>query len=434
MPRNNFDKGSGFKSFLFALLGAVVGGLLVFFLVVPNFKSNGSDSSSGSSTESTSQSDGSSKNTTITRTDEDLSMESKVVKKSIDSVVGVTTKTATQYDSIFGTQTGYQEGVGSGSIVTSDGYILTNSHVVSDGDAEEINVLLNDGKTLPAKLVWNDTTLDLAVIKVDANDLPAIEFGDSDQVIVGDRVVAIGNPLGLELQSTVTSGIISGLNRSVSFETGATMDGLMQTDAAINAGNSGGPLLNTNGQLIGINTAKAGNSDGIGFAIPANLAKKVVDQIAKTGKFTSVYLGITGVDLSLVAQSYDVDTDKLGTDKGIIVQSVYDDNLDTIEKGDIITKIDDKEVDDMSSLKKVLLNYSVGDNVEITLYRDGKEKKVNFEFTLDSSNVDALKGANPEDSTNGDSNSNNSNNGNNSNSGDNSQNDNSSGLPSWLLP
>src|SRR5699024_7889293 len=277
-------KSGGFGNFFSGLIGAVIGGFLVSALTGNAFTGNKDETSSN-------QLDSSNNGSVVINSgEEDLSMESAVVKKSIDSVVGVTTKTEQTQMSIFGTQTGYVEGVGSGSIVSADGYILTNSHVVDDGEAEEINVLLNDGKSMPAKLVWNDTTLDLAIIKVDGEDLPEIEFGDSDEMEVGSRVVAIGNPLGLQLQSTVTSGIISGLNRTVSFETGASMEGLMQTDAAINSGNSGGPLLNSEGQLIGINTAKAGNSDGIGFAIPSNLAKKIVDKVVETGDFKSVYL------------------------------------------------------------------------------------------------------------------------------------------------
>lgn len=385
-------KGNGsISSFISALIGAVVGGLIVFALV-----GNSSNTNSSQTDKNEINNESSSKSQSIAiSSKDDLSMEAAVVQKSIDSVVGVTTKTATTQSSWFGVQTGYTEGVGSGSIVSKDGYILTNSHVVSDGKAEEINVLFHDGSTKEAKLIWNDSTLDLAVIKVDGSDLPAIEFGDSDNVIVGDRVVAIGNPLGLELQSTVTSGIISGLNRTVSFTTGASMDGLMQTDAAINSGNSGGALLNTQGQLIGINTAKAGNSDGIGFAIPANLAKIIVDEIAKNGEFNSVYLGISGIDLGLISKTYNIDTEKVGTDKGIVIQSVYDENLTSIKKGDVITAIDDNQVEDMSSLKKVLLKYSVGDRAKITLYRDGKEEKVDFEFTIDSSNVDVFTQANP---------------------------------------
>jgi serine protease Do len=389
MARNSFKKRRGAGNFFSALIGAIIGGLIVFALT--NVGGNKKEVANESSVDNNGK-----EVININANDSDLSMESAVVKKSIDSVVGITTKTQTTQNTRFGMQRGYVEGVGSGSIFTEDGYILTNSHVVSDGDAEEINVLFNDGKSMPAKLIWNDTTLDLAVIKVDGKNLPAIEFGDSDKMIVGSRVVAIGNPLGLELQSTVTSGIISGLNRTVSFQTGASMDGLMQTDAAINSGNSGGALLNTKGQLIGINTAKAGNSDGIGFAIPSNIAKKITDQIVKNGEFKSVYLGISGFDLKLLAQTTNIDTKSLGTDTGIVVQSVYDENLKSIQKGDIITAIDDKKIEDMSQLKKALLDYTVGDKAEITLYRDGKEKKVQFEFSLDSANVDVFKKAIPD--------------------------------------
>lgn len=377
-------------NFFSGLVGAVIGGFIVLALTGNIFTKDTEQNKTKEETPSKNSS------VVINPGKEDMSMETAVVKKSINSVVGVTTKTEKTQLSLFGPQTGYVEGVGSGSIVSADGYILTNSHVVDDGDAEEINVLLNDGKTMPAKLIWNDTTLDLAIIKVNGKNLPKIEFGDSDKMEVGSRVVAIGNPLGLELQSTVTSGIISGLNRQVSFQSGATMEGLMQTDAAINAGNSGGALLNTSGQLIGINTAKAGNSDGIGFAIPSNIAKKIVDKVVKTGKFQSVYLGISGVDLNLITQTYNLDTKALGTDKGIVVQNVFDINLTSIKKGDIITAVDDKEVKDMSSLKKVLLDYEVGDSAKIKLYREGKEKIVDFKFSLDSSSVDAYKGANPD--------------------------------------
>ncbi|MDD7305510.1 MAG: trypsin-like peptidase domain-containing protein [Peptoniphilaceae bacterium] len=402
-------------NFLSGLVGAVIGAFIVL-AITGNIFTNKKDNN----TQSQSDSDSSSNNIVINPGKDDESMETAVVKKSIDSVVGVTTKTEKTELSFFGPQTGYVEGVGSGSIVSADGYILTNSHVIDDGDAQEINVLLKNGKTMPAKLVWNDTTLDLAIIKVDGKNLPVMEFGDSDKMQVGSRVVAIGNPLGLELQSTVTSGIISGLNRTVSFQTGASMDGLMQTDAAINAGNSGGALLNSKGELIGINTAKAGNSDGIGFAIPANLAKKIVDKVVKTGKFQSVYLGISGVDLSLITNSYNINTKALGTDKGIVVQNVFDTNLKSIKKGDIITAIDDKEVKDMSNLKKVLLDYEVGDSVKIKLYRDGKEKSVDFKFSLDSSSVDAYKGANPNNEKN--------------NSNQDDTKDENSELPFWFRP
>lgn len=382
--------GGGFATFAAGLLGAIVGGFIVYFLLA-GAKTNKMEVNNNTNQIETRQ-----ENSKPIEIKDNASMESVVVKKSIDSVVGINTVSKVTRQSFFGPQSGYVEGIGSGSIVSKDGYIVTNSHVVSDGDAKEINVLFNNGETAPAELVWNDSSLDLAIIKVDSNNknLKAIDIGDSDEMGVGDRVVAIGNPLGFQLQSTVTSGIISGLNRSVSFNTGVQMDGLMQTDAAINAGNSGGALLNSKGELIGINTAKAGNSDGIGFAIPINTVKPVIDTIRKNGKFDSVYLGITGQSIDYLKQmSYLRDKD-IGTDHGIYVVSVFSDD-DSIKKGDIITAIDGKEVKDMSGLRKILLSYAVGDSAEISLVRDGKEMKVDFKFTLDSSNVDEYKQARP---------------------------------------
>ena len=384
----------GFSNFLSGLIGAVLGGFLVFALL-------GSSISTSNDKESANSNNSENKESVVNISPkEDASMERAVVEKSIDSVVGITTKTKATQNTIFGPQTGYVEGVGSGSIVTEDGYILTNSHVISDGDAGEINVLYSNGEESKAELIWNDTTLDLAVIKVDGNNLPAIDIGDSDKVKVGDKAVAIGNPLGLELQSTVTSGIISGLNRTVSFQNGAQMDGLMQTDAAINSGNSGGALLNSKGELIGINTAKAGNSDGIGFAIPVNIAKSVIDEIAETGEFNSVYLGITGINLDLLLKANNVDEEEVGASEGVYVNSVDENARDFFQKGDIIVEIDGNKIKDMSNLKKTLLNYSVGDTAKIKVIRDGEEETIDFEFTLDSSNIDDFKEAKPQQEEN----------------------------------
>lgn len=406
MARKNRGSG-GFSNFLSGLIGAVLGGFLVFSLLGSSLKN-----------ENKNQIPKETKNKSVVNINpaDDITMERAVVKKSIDSVVGITTKTKATQNTIFGPQTGYVEGVGSGSIVTKDGYILTNSHVVSNGDASEINVLFSNNKTKKAKLVWNDTTLDLAVIKVEANNLSPIDLGDSDKVSVGDKAVAIGNPLGLELQSTVTSGIISGLGRTVSFQNGARMDGLMQTDAAINAGNSGGALLNSKGELIGINTAKAGNSDGIGFAIPVNLAKKVIKEIAKNGKFNSVYLGITGINLDLLLQSNNIDPKTVGSEDGVYVQSISDDAKNYFRKGDIITEIDGQRVKDMSNLKKILLNYNVGDTCKIEIVRAGDIKEFEFKFTKDSSNIEEFKEANPKNENKED------------------EEENSQILPDWLRP
>lgn len=393
MSNRSYKKSGGrFSSFASALIGAIIGGFVVYFLLVAP-QSNKKEISENKTQVETRQD-----NTKPIDIKENESMESVVVKKSIDSVVGINTVSKVTRQSFFGPQSGYVEGIGSGSIVSEDGYIVTNSHVVSDGEAKEINVLFNNGETAPAELVWNDASLDLAIIKVDENNknLKAIDIGDSDEIGVGDRVVAIGNPLGFQLQSTVTSGIISGLNRSVSFNTGVQMDGLMQTDAAINSGNSGGALLNSRGQLIGINTAKAGNSDGIGFAIPINTVKPVIDKIRENGKFDSVYLGITGQSLDYLRQLQYL-KDNIKAKSGIYVVSVFTDDS-PIKEGDVIKEIDGKPVKDMGALKKLLLAYNLGDTVKLTIERDGKEEEINFKFTVDSSNVDEYKSARPNES------------------------------------
>lgn len=403
MSNKTSDKKSSLPNFLSALTGALIGGLLVFLLT----NGFGAMTNDNSSNEAANPPQTKAEEANVSKKeigksignldadDSGASMESKVVKKSINSVVGITTKSQVTQETFWGSQSGYVEGIGSGSIVSSDGYILTNSHVVSNGDTSEISVLFNDGTTTPAKLVWNDSTLDLAIIKVEKKNLPAMELADSDDVGVGDRVVAIGNPLGFELQSTVTSGIISGLNRTVSFQTGAQMDGLMQTDAAINSGNSGGALLNSKGQQIGINSAKAGNSDGIGFAIPINTVKSVIDQIIKNGEYKSVYLGITGQSLDYFKQFPQANMGALEDVEGVYVFSDFDQN-GVFQKGDVITAVDGKKVTDMASLRKVLLDYQIGQSAEITLIRDGKEQKINFTFKIDSSNVDEYKQASPE--------------------------------------
>ena len=394
MANREDKRKKGLPSFVSALLGAIVGGLLVYVLTTTiSVKSNNQDKDIASN--KVEENIDTKANKQKIEISDNPSMESVVVKKSIDSVVGITTVSKVVEQTFWGPQSGYAEGIGSGSIVSSDGYIVTNSHVVSDGDVSEINVLFSDGSTAEADLVWNDATLDLAIVKVKKDNLPVMQLGDSDKMGVGDRVVAIGNPLGLQLQSTVTSGIISGLNRSVSFNTGAQMDGLMQTDAAINAGNSGGALLNSKGEQIGINTAKAGNSDGIGFAIPINLVKPIIEQIKESGEYHSVYLGITGQSLDYFLQFPQVNLGDLEGKEGVFVTSVFDDS-EVLEKGDLITAIDGNKITDMLSLRKNLLSYKVGDKATITVLRDGKSMDLDFTFSIDSSNVDEYKQAKPE--------------------------------------
>jgi Do/DeqQ family serine protease len=264
------------------------------------------------------------------------------------------------------------QGVGSGVIVNSQGYILTNHHVV-DG-ALEIKVELTDQRTFTAKLVGSDAPSDLAVLKIDATNLPTLTLGDSDKVRVGDPVLAVGNPLGIG--QTVTSGIVSAKGRTTGLSDGSFED-FLQTDAAINRGNSGGALVNTTGELIGINSqilSPSGGSIGIGFAIPSNMARTVMDQLMKTGKVRRGMLGVTiqSVDADLASSL------SLPAARGAIVTSVTDGGPAAragIKRGDVITAIDRQPVVDNNSLRNIVASKTPGSNVEVTAVRNGGDQK-----------------------------------------------------------
>ncbi|QEK13314.1 trypsin-like serine protease [Crassaminicella thermophila] len=302
---------------------------------------------------------------------------SAVAKKAIPSVVGITTKSI-ERDFFFGTRT--TKGLGTGVVVDERGYILTNAHVVNNGNVEEVNVLFDDGKKKAAKILWSDPALDLAVIKVDGVKVKPADLGDSDKLQVGEVAVAIGNPLGMEFEKTVTSGIISGLNRSVSINSHETIENLIQTDASINPGNSGGPLLNAKGEVIGINTAKIQSGEGLGFAIPINIAKPIVDQFIEKGEFRKVYMGIKGVDLAVFERYMGTD---LSADKGVYVAEVSKNSPASrggLHSADIIIGMDDKEITNMSQLVRTLYRYRPGDTVTVKIIRDGEEKSLKIKL------------------------------------------------------
>lgn len=349
-----------------AIICSVLSSLLTVVVVNKTGILNGTSNSQGTSSQIVINDDGKTKN-----------VYQAVSKKALPSVVGITTTTVSS-DNFFSMPT-ESTGVGTGIIVDSNGYILTNSHVISDGQARTVNVLFSDGSTVDGNVAWYDSQLDLAIVKVEKTGLTAAELGDSDKVSIGDISIAIGNPYGLDLASTVTQGIISGLDRTISTEE-TTMTGLIQTDASINAGNSGGPLLNESGQVIGINTAKASEGEGLGFSIPINTAKPIIESVIEKGSYEKVTLGIKGTDAETYAK---YTNQQLSSESGVYVSEVISGSAAEkagIKSGDIITKIDDVDLSVMSDLTKQLYNYTTGDKAQITVNRNGKEIKLDVTF------------------------------------------------------
>ncbi len=320
-----------------------------------------------------------------TTTDKLILEESSAVidatKKISPAVVSVLSKTDIQ--NFFG-QTYQQEGGGTGFIITSDGLILTNKHVVSDANAE-YTVFTSDGKDYKAKIMATDAYNDLAVIKIEATGLPVVELGDSDKLETGQWVIAIGNALA-EFQNSVTVGVISAKDRAITASGGGTSEqltGLLQTDAAINSGNSGGPLINLKGQVIGINTAVASNAQNIGFAIPINSAKKAIDSVKKTGKITRPYMGVRSINITkelAKANNLSVDHGALvyhgsGVGEFAITPSSPADKAG-IQENDIILSINGEEINENRPITQIVQKYNPGDEIELKILRKGKEGTV----------------------------------------------------------
>ena len=267
--------------------------------------------------------------------------------------------------------------IGSGFIVDSSGYIVTNHHVIGSAYST-VYITLYGGDTVKGTIIWSNKELDLAVIKINVSGLPVMELGDSKNLKLGERVVAIGNPLGFEFQRTVTAGIISGLNRSISIE-GSYMEDLIQTDASINPGNSGGPLVNKNGEAIGINTIKVTSAEGIGFAIPINQIKPIIKKIKETGEFNEIYLGIKGYDKEMISNM----NSNIRINKGIYIYDIEKNSpIDKAEVqiGSIILSIDNIEVNTLCEMREILFSKNKGETIIVRLITNDVEHEVEIEL------------------------------------------------------
>ena len=333
----------------------------------------------------------------------------QAVNKVKDAVVSVITYSANRQNSVFGndetdTDTDSQQVASEGSGVIykkngKDAYLVTNTHVIKG--ASKVDIRLADGTKVPGEIVGSDTFSDIAVVKISSEKVTTVaEFGDSSKLNVGETAIAIGSPLGSEYANTVTQGIISSLNRNVSLK---SQDGqaistkAIQTDTAINPGNSGGPLVNIQGQVIGITSSKIASNggtsvEGLGFAIPSNDAQNIIKQLESDGKVTRPALGIQMVNLANIGAS---DLRKLNipssVTSGVVVKSVQS-NMPAsgnLEKYDVITKVDDKDISSSTDLQSALYNHSIGDTIKITYYRNGKEETTTVKLDKSTSDLES---------------------------------------------
>lgn len=355
---HNSDRRPGLLSYLaVGLIGAVIGGLIVVFssplLVRPAPESNYRQNSQSPPP--------------VTAGSE--SPVIKIAETVSPAVVGISNRVNV---STFFAHQRVEKGAGSGVIFDKEGYIVTNYHVIKDAD--QLVVTLHDGKQVPGKVVGFDQRTDLAVVKINEKNIKVANFGNSDKVRVGELAVAIGNPLGEELASTVTVGVISALNRSVDIDEQRFQ--LIQTDAAINPGNSGGALVNSRGEVIGINSVKIADItvEGLNFAIPINTAKPIIDSIIKYGKVIRPWIGIMGGDVN----PYIADEYGLAVETGVFVSEIPPDGPAAkggMKAGDVIIAFNGKQVKNFGDLRSHVDKQKIGDKVQVEVMR-GKEKKV----------------------------------------------------------
>lgn len=310
--------------------------------------------------------------TQIKHEEESTELET-ILENTTESIVGIS-KIKDIGTTIFLEKSTESLNLGTGVIISKEGYILTNQHVAGS-QYSTCYITLKNGVTDNGVVVWASEDLDLAIIKINIKNLPEANLGDSDNIKIGTSVYAIGNPVGYELQRTVTSGIISGTNRIIKTEDDnakSYLEGLIQTDATINQGNSGGPLINKNGEIIGITTLKIEDAEGIGFAIPINIVKPILKKLVETGKFEEPYLGISGYDKEVIPYL----SSNINFEEGIYIEEVDPQGPlknSGIQTGDIIEKIDDTKIESMNKLKEYIYTKNIGDEVTIQIKRNNKE-------------------------------------------------------------
>ena len=363
VTKNSSGAGRHLGIFCLGIIGGVIGGVLSALVVMENIELDNKSAQGGTTT-----------NSTVTSYNF-ATVENPVVaisKQVGPSVVGV--RVSYKAQTFFGVTEA--EGEGSGIVYSKDGYIITNYHVVEQAindNSAKVTVILSTGDTIDAKVIGGDSVTDIAVIKVEKTGLAAAEFGDSDAIEVGELAVAIGNPLGQEFAGSVTVGYVSAVNRTIT-GSGTTYN-LIQTDAAINSGNSGGPLVSSSGKVIGINTAKisATGVEGMGFSIPINEVLPIVEELITNKKVVRPYIGITGV--SLTAK----DAQRYGLVEGVYVQSVEIKSpaeLGGLRQGDVITEVNGTKVLSVSEINVIKNKLKVGDKITIKVYRDKQYKEL----------------------------------------------------------
>lgn len=313
--------------------------------------------------------------TQIKHEEESTELET-ILENTTESIVGIS-KIKDIGTTIFLEKSTEHLNLGTGVIISKEGYILTNQHVAGS-QYSTCYITLKNGVTDNGVVVWASEDLDLAIIKINIKNLPEANLGDSDNIKIGTSVYAIGNPVGYELQRTVTSGIISGTNRIIKTEDDnakSYLEGLIQTDATINQGNSGGPLINKNGEIIGITTLKIEDAEGIGFAIPINIVKPILKKLVETGKFEEPYLGISGYDKEVIPYL----SSNINFEEGIYIEEIDPQGPlknSGIQTGDIIEKIDDTKIESMNQLKEYIYEKNIGDQVILQIKRNNKKIQV----------------------------------------------------------